>query len=317
QKGDFSRDGLSGQLSFTYTRSRIKYNNFDNTQSNVIDNLNTFIQQYNSYTFQCATNENTPQCGNGAYAANGTASFNNGGVTIANPYYCPTPSSTCSYSAQPLLDRNAYYSTYDVIPGPVSAANGYETPIVASLILNYKHKRLTVTPSFTFSSGAKYGSPLVWPGYVPQGCTATLPGGTLNQADAAKCSSPTGLPLFIPDSYTGQFDNLGAFKQPWRFQASLAMSYEISEKVTASLSLTNLLDRCGQRGYAWDQANVCVYGALPSGIFAPQGNFYPNSNGVAPPQMKYPYTFLLNNNNTGFVGTNIPFQATFNVQVKL
>lgn len=92
----------------------------------------------------------------------------------------------------------------------------------------------------------------------------------------------------------------------------------MSGRIKTNLILTNLVDRCGQRGYAWDNPNVCVYAALPSGILAPAGNFFPNSAvATAPVQLKYPYTFWLNNNNTGFVGVRIPFQATFNVEVKL
>lgn len=316
QKGDFNRDGWAGSLAFTYTHSRIKYGNFDNTNVNVIDNLNTSIQQYNSYTKTCVGANPTPGAAGfnplcGTYGGtNANATFVNGGTTIANPYFAS--------NAQPLMDRNGWFTTYDVIPGPFSAENGYEIPYVTSLILNYKHQRFTFTPSFTYSSGASYGAPLSWPGYAPDQCTAVLAGGTPGQADPAKCNaSVTGLPLFIPDVYTGKFDNLGDFKQPWRFQASLAMAYDLSQHATARLTLTNLVDHCGQRGYAWDQPNVCVYGALPSSIFAPAGNFYPNSNGAAPAQMKYPYTFFLNNTNTGFVGVKLPIQATFDIQFKL
>lgn len=315
QKGDFNRDGWAGSLAFTYTRSRIKYGNFDRTSNNVIDNLNQYIQQYNSYTSACVGANPTPgtagykaQCGSYG-GTNAKSTFVNGTATITNPYY--------TNGAQPLMDRNGWYTTYDVIPGPFSAENGYEIPYVTSLILNYKHARFTVTPSFTFSSGASYGAPLAWPGYAPDQCTKVLGGGLAGLADPASCGSTNGLPLFIPDVYTGRFDNLGDFKQPWRFQGSVAMQYELSQHATARFTLTNLIDRCGQRGYKWDQANVCVYGALPSAIFAPAGNFYPNSNGNAPPQMQYPYTFFLNNTNTGFVGTRLPIQATFDIQFKL
>ena len=315
QKGDFSHDGWAAQLAYTYTHSRVQYHNFDNTNVNVIDNLNTFIQQYNSYTKACVGANPTPGasgynplCGaNGG--TNAQTSFTNAGVTINNPYFAS--------NAQPLLDRNGYYSTYDVIPGPFSAQNGYETPNVASLIVNYKHQKLTVTPSFSYTSGAKYGAPLAWPGYLPNQCTATLAGAAPGTADPASCSSATGLPLFIPDVYTGQFDNLGTFQQPWVVGMNLALSYDVTPRITAHVGFTNLYQHCGQRGYAWDQSNVCVYGALPSSIFAPAGNFYPNSNGAAPPQMKYPYTFFLNNTNTGFVGTTQPLQMTFDLQIKM
>lgn len=322
-KGDFAHNGLAGQLGFTYTHSAIRYENFNGFNYNVIDLLNHSIQQYNSYTKACAgaapSSSLSAPCGTyGGSNANPTfpgISQSTGlpdGATIDNPYY--------NQSAQPLLADNGWYSTYDVIPGPYSAENGYETPDVLALILNYKHDRFSITPSFLLSSGAKYGAPLAWPGYDPSNCGATLTGAASGPADPASCgvNAQTGLPLFIPDVYTGHYDNLGEFNEPWRFQASLAMSYEISPQVKATVSLTNIIDHCGQRGYAWDEPNVCVYGALPSGILPPAGNYYPNSLAASPPpQLQYPYTFLLNNNNTGFVGTRLPMEVDFNLQFKI
>jgi hypothetical protein len=287
QKGDFNRNGLAGQLSYTYTSSRIKYQNFPGLNINVIDQLNSYVQAYNAFT----------------KAGGGAPTYSNGGVTIANPYYNQAP--------QPLFDRNAWYPTYDVIPGPFAASNGYAVPHIATLLLNYKHDRFAVTESTSFTSGAEYGAPTQWPGYDPTTCTAALSGTT---ADPATCS---GL-IFIPDKYTGKFDTLGAFKEPWRVSASLGFSYDISPKVTAKLDLVNVIDVCGQRGYAWDTPNVCVYGSLPSGILAPAGNFYPNSNlATPPPQLQFPYSFWFNGNNTGFLGVRVPMQATFSVEFKL
>lgn len=188
RKGDFSRPGLSRQLSYTYTHSRIQYHNFDNSSRNVIDGINTFIQQYNAFT----ASGGGAKCYTPASASGpGTPDNACAPGDIPNPYY--------SASAAPLLDRNAFYTTYDVIPGPFSAATGYEVPNVATLILNYRHARLAITPSFSYSSGASYGSPLVWPGYLPNSCSATLPNG---QADPVSCNDNGGLPVFTPDPYT-------------------------------------------------------------------------------------------------------------------
>ncbi|MGR4065120.1 MAG: carboxypeptidase regulatory-like domain-containing protein [Vulcanimicrobiaceae bacterium] len=308
QKGDFAKNGVAGAFSYTYTHSRIKYNDFSGTNTNVIDQLNGYIQQYNSYTKAGGGSPCfTPATGTGP----GTASPCGPG-TIVNPYYAA--------AAAPIFDRNAWYPTYDVIPGPFAGANGYGVPNTATLILNYRHDKYAVTPSFSFSSGAEYGSPTVWPGYIPQTCTAFGPAlsSGARAADPASCTDNGNLPLFIPDPYTHKFDNLGDFQEPWRFSMSLALEYDLSSKVIAHLTLTNLVDSCGQRGYAWDNPSVCVYGALPSGIMAPKGNFYPNSQeAVAPAQMQYPYSYWLNNNNTGFVGVTIPMQVTFEVQFKL
>ncbi|HZZ65353.1 MAG TPA: TonB-dependent receptor [Candidatus Baltobacteraceae bacterium] len=307
QKGDFSRNGLSGQISYTYTHSDIKYQNFNGSNINIIDQLNNYIKQYNSFT----------QAGGGAACytfggagSPGTPAACGAGVT-ANPYYGQAP--------QPLLDRNAYYPTYDVIPGPVAGTNGYWVPNVASLILNYRTNKFAVTPSLTYSSGAEYGAPTVWPGYNPRSCSANLPGAANPAAaDPASCDDLGALPLFIPDPFSGKFDNLGAFKEPWRLSMSLGLSYDVTPAVTARVNLVNIVDTCGQRGYAWDNPNVCVYGGLPSGFMYPAGNFYPNSFQSTPaPQLKYPYTFWLNNSNTGFVGVRVPMQVTFDLQVKL
>jgi hypothetical protein len=46
----------------------------------------------------------------------------------------------------------------------------------------------------------------------------------------------------------------------------------------------------------------------------PVGNFMPLA--TAPVQLRFPYSVWLNNNNTGFVGTKVPFQAAFTVEFK-
>jgi hypothetical protein len=326
RKGDFDQQGLSGQISYTYTHSRIQYHHFEGTNTNVIDQLNNFIKQYNAYTSACASGAAGGICGSTATGVAAAPCYTlapSGGVgspagyasgtacpagTVANPYWTNAP--------QALMDPNAYYTTYDVIPGPVSAENGYETPHVATLILNYRAHKFGITPSLNYNSGAEYGAPLAWPGYMPETCSAALTG---TAADPASCNDNVqSLPLFIPDKYTGRFDTLGAFKQPWRISLNLNLSYDFSNDVSADLLLTNLVDHCGQRGYPWDNPNVCVYSNLPSGILYPGGNFFPNSFlPAAPPQLQFPYSFWLNNNNTGFVGVKIPFQATFNVHFKL
>jgi hypothetical protein len=309
QKGDFSKDGLSGQLAFTYTHSLIKYQNFSGTNQNVIDQLNTYVKQYDGYLkghggFPCYFYENKGGAGTNNCAQAGV---------VQNPYY--------NQPYQNIMPDQAWYTTYDVIPGPAAAANGYAVPYVTTMILNYKHKRFAVTNSWNFQSGASYGSPTQSPGYLPNSCIASTPGWIAahgNAADPARCDDLGGLPLFTPDKFTGTFDNLGAFHQPWQLQMGLAFSYEVSPRVTARLNFTNLIDVCGQRGYAWDNPSVCSYGSLPTNFLYPAGNFYPNNiSSVAPPQLQYPYSFWFNGNNTGFLGVVEPMQITGSVQIKL
>ena len=323
RKGDFARDGFAAQLAYTYTHSRIRYKNFP-SGTNVIDGLNAYIAEYNSYTSACAkiTASNANLCGLAAGTTNPNASAtfsssSSGGaaVPVRNPYYAS--------AAQALLDRNGSYTTYDQIPQVFTGENGYETPDVLSLIVNYRHRALALTPSLTFSSGAKYGSPLAYPGYVPTGCTAAGPAGADGAAPAAPAScggtsAISGLPfLIVPDAFTGRFDNLGAFQQPARLTLNFAASYQAAKNVKFNLALTGLVDTCFQRGYAWDDPSICVYSQLPSGGagLGPSGNFLPLAK--TPVALRYPYGTFNNNLNTGFFGTTLPVQAFANVQFTL
>lgn len=309
QKGDFSREGLSGQLAFTYTHSQIRYQNFSGTSQNVIDQLNSYILQYDSFLkghggFACYRYESA----GGA----GTNNCHQSGVVV-NPYY--------NAPYQNVFSDTAWYPTYDIIPGPVAAANGYAVPYIVALMVNYKHGRFNVTNFWNFSSGAEYGSPTSWPGYFPNSCFKP-PKSWVNAhrtaADPASCDDFGNLPLFIPDPFSHGYDNLGAFKEPWQLQMGLSFSYDVSPRITARLSFTNLLDICGERGYAWDNPSVCVYGSLPTNFLYPAGNFYPNSiSKVPPPQLQFPYAFWFNGANTGFLGVVEPLQITGSVNMKL
>jgi hypothetical protein len=313
EKGDLSREGLSGQLAFTYTHSQIRYQNFSGTNQNVIDQLNEYILQYDAFLkghggFPCYHYEN-PNTG-----APGKGTDNcNAGKVVANPYY--------NQPYQNIFPDTAWYPTYDVIPGPAAAANGYAVPYVVALILNYRHQRFAITNSWNFSSGAEYGAPTEWPGYIPTSCEQPKSAWRAahgNAADPALCNDSGSLPLFIPDPFTNGYDNLGAFKQPWQLQMGIALTYDVSPKVTARLNFTNLLDVCGQRGYAWDQSWICAYGSLPTNFLYPAGNFYPNSSSSRPPpQLQYPYSFWFNGNNTGFLGVVQPLQVTGSLTLRL
>ncbi len=234
QDGDFGRDGLSMLLSYTHMSSRVKYASVANGAS-VIDTLNDSIEQYNSYTKSCdpSVNPAAGQAGTAAYVQcggsiwqgqNASPTLLNSAATpaaIANPYYNST--------AQPLLDRNAWYAPYDVIPSAFNAANGFETPDVVSLIVNYRRGRYAITPSLSYNSGSVYGSPLVYPGYVPQSCTADpaatplTPGvsctGSYTLASGA-VQSPGA--IFLPDPYTGsKFDAPGSLREPSQLTLNL------------------------------------------------------------------------------------------------
>lgn len=315
QYGDFTRNGLSAMFSYTYTGNRVQFAKI-NGQS-VIDTLNSSIQQYNSYTAACAgvtaSSPNWQACGAGRDSGNAQPVFANPcgpncTLHVPNPYY--------HEALQTLLDPNGWYQPYDVIPSPFNAANGYEVPNVVSLILNYRHGKLAVTPSLHYVDGSFYGSPLVWPGYVPQSCTklpsttpltpgANCPGTTVNGVS-------TGT-IFLPDPYTGTFDNLGALREPSELSLNLQMSYDVSPRVSLELQAVNLYNTCFQRGYAWDNPETCVYSSLASNILPPAGNFVANP----PVQLKYPYGTFFNVTEVGISSVTQPFNFFASVNVKL
>jgi hypothetical protein len=315
QGGDFARDGLSYSLAYTHTINSISFHLINGIS--VIDSLNGPIEQYNSYTAGCAgvtsSSPNWAACGSGKYAGNAQPVFANAcgaGCNVRNPYYCPKTSASCPYAFQSTFDVNASYPPYDVIPSPFNAANGFDVPDVATLVVNYRHGRYAFTPSLHYLSGSQYGSPLVWPGYVPQACTknpALYPA-----TPGAFCGG--GGALFIPDPYNGyRFDNLGTYAQPSQLSLNLTASYDVSDRLTIDVSAVNIYNACYQRGYAWDNPQTCVYSTLPSNILGSAGNFL-----TKPPiQVKYPYGTFFNITEVGNSSMIQPFNLFVNATVKI
>ena len=298
-RGTFSNDGLSWAISATYTRSRIRYGPYP-SGLNVIDLLNEQIQLYNSYTSACAgvapSTSTSALCGvnfnPSTGAPNASAVEPNG---INNPYFNAKP--------QPLLDRNAYYTTYDQIPSPFNNAIGFETPFQASVVVNWKRGPLTITPNFIYSTQGKYGSPLVWPGYDPTTCSGS---------GAANPQNCTGY-IFIPDKYTGVFDSIGAFQEPNRLTGNLTIGYELSKHISATLTAANLIDHCYQRNVPWQNGpETCIYAQLQSNLLAPAGNFVANP----PIQLAFPYGSWYNNLEIAQMGQRNPVEAVLEFQVK-
>ncbi len=289
-KGSFARDGFAAQLSFTYDYSRFRYSKFASGNS-VIDLINNNLKTYNAYTAACAANPAAGLCGSTTTGAPAAPCYSPAGAAVA----CGTPGAVSNpyfgLAPQHLFDPNAEYLPYDAIPDqPFLGGNGFGAPEVATLLLNYKKSRFTLTPSLTFSSGSDYGSPLSTAGVDPA----------------------TGGSIIVPNPYTGQFDNMGAFSQPWRLTSNLQFGYVLSPRVHATLTLTSLTDTCVQRGYAWDRAGICAYSTLPFGAA-----FNAPVSAATDPNLRYPYSVQQGNNNTTFVGTKIPFQAYLNIQLKI
>ncbi len=313
KKGDFDREGLSGSLSYTFTRSRVKYSSFGGGTNNEIDNLNVTIKNYNAYTSACTNAKNAALCGTTSTGAAASPCYTPTSAAMPGvPVSCSVPGSIANpyynQPLQPLMDPNGEYTPYDILPSPFGGANGYETPDVATLVLNYKVKRFAFTPSMTYSSGSFYGSPLVYPGYDPTSCVASP---SVNPTNSQTCAGY----IFIPDKYTGKFDSFGDLREPTRLTLNTQFSYDVSKNIKVTLTMTGLEDLCFQRKYPWDNGSTCVYSNLASNLLAPAGNFVPAAQ--TPVQLLYPYGSWYNNSQTGFVGQKIPFNAFLSADIKL
>jgi hypothetical protein len=322
QKGDFSRNGISGLLAFAYTNSYIKYGTLPNGTT-VISNANAAISNYNAYTKACAAGGSlagqsqygVPLCGKTGFAA---PCYTTAGAPaaacapgdIANPYW--------NMAGQSLVNPGASFPTYSIFPGGIgSSGAAFGSPFVSTLLLNYKHDKFSVTPSFQFQGGGKYGYPVSTPGIDPAagGCRP-LGGPFGNRYDATTCLGN----MAIPNQYTGQFDSLGAFTQPNEFIMNMQLSYDVSPRVTVTGVLANIFNHCwGGTAAAWTVANgaVCSYiaGGFAGAVF-PVGNIY-NPGDAVQGLVKYPYTPTFGPFNQNSNSTMTPFQFYVSAKIKI
>ena len=319
-KGDFNTNGIAGLFSFTFNHSFIHYSALQNGGS-VLSTVNIAIQQYNSFTKACqnAQPSNNPNSLCGTFGNSNAVATING---IANPYF--------NAPAQGLFDLNGNYTPFQTIPGGIEAsADGYEFPVAAAFVLNYKHDKFAVTPQFQIFEGGYYGDPLTGYGINPSTCSQLnnsgsvsgdprYPfGGSGNPYDALTCggsnvTATNPATIAVPDPFTGKFDNLGAFREPNHFLMHLQLSYDVSPRVSLISNFANVINRCfGGSVEPWTHLagnNVCNY-ALP-GYGAPLkfgANFY-NPGSSFQPMVQYPYQ-----ENP----TILPFEASFQVQIKM
>ncbi len=320
-KGDLTKNGLSGLLSFAYTYSTIRYDALANGTT-IVTGINADIAHYNSFT---KTGGGSP-----CYAAGVAAACTAPGA-VANPYYNAPLASP--------IDSNQDFATYTNFPGPMqSFAVAYGAPYVSTLVLNYKHGRLAITPTLQFQGGARYGEPETTPGIDPTTCAAPLAGASTagdpryrygsaggGAYDATNCTGT----FAIPNPYTGNFDNIGSFVQPNQLLGNLQVSYDVSPHITLIATLANLFDTCwGGTKAPWtvNNSHVCSYNIINGGAggLLPVGNLYNPPATVAsfPRQIQYPYGAYYGaiNTNTAagtFNQSTQPFNVYFQAQIKL
>ncbi len=219
-KGDFSRNGIAGRLTFTYTNSYINYTKVGKGFS-VVDGFNDAITAYNAYT---RAGGGAPCYTPATATTNGSPDPGCGAGSIANPYY--------NAPIQPLMDPNGKYATFSLLPGGIGGApvTTYGAPFVSTLLVQYKRGPLAITPALQFSGGARYGVPESTPGINPDQCTGSLPSATAGDPrypygaaggapfDATLCAAGA----VIPNPFTGRFDTIGAFVAPEQHPAAHA-----------------------------------------------------------------------------------------------
>jgi hypothetical protein len=340
QKGDPTRDGLSGAVSYTYTNAKIRYENAPNG-TNAIDTINNYIKAYNALT---KAGGGSPCYDPTNVIATGNAGSDCSKATdIVNPYY--------NQSQQGLLDRTGWYDTFPNSPPEDAPAFGGPSAISPNFFtgwLNYKHGKLDIAPNFVLSQGQSYGNPTAMYGLDPRTCgdnqngaVFAASGGNAGTPPVAGVGSQYGEDanyyscgaslatssgyLAIPDPYTGSFDGVGQYREPWQFNLGAMIQYQLSPKVTATLNLANIVNRCfGGSSTAWSKAfpannYVCGYADYNAyswtGTQPGAGFFYGASptdpaNGTQPfsKALLYPYSTLAG---------GLPFQAYLQVQVKL
>jgi len=337
QKGDPSRDGWSGALSYTYSKALVQYGNLP-SGSNSIDYLNTYVTAFNALTSAGGGSQCYYQ--GAADATCTTPVGGNAAFVIKNPYY--------NMAQQPLLNRLGWYNPYpNEAPNAPYDQGGSSAiwPHEISAWLQYKKGRFAIAPNVTIVSGAYYGSPTDVYGIDPRVCGnnegAATNGAGVNvgvpAGDAQNCdfitagntfATDTGY-LAIPNPFTGKMDSVGQYQQPWQANVGALIRYDVSPRVTANLTLTNVLNYCwGGSSTAWSTAFkpgsiVCGYGqgngsyvgATSSQPGFGSGFFYGDTPGSAPNgSPTYPASF--NYPFAPFSGA-LPFQAYLEVQIKL
>lgn len=339
-KGDFNKNGLAAMFSYTYTNSKEAWANYPNSPINPVDPYNQDIQAYNALTktgggAPCYSTEAEGLSGSNSTGALPSCNPSDPFVVangiddwsiIANPYYDKSP--------QPTVDKNGWYDT--------GLDGAYVSPNVFVLLLNYKHDKFSITPAVMVNQGASYGSPGDFQGLDPRTCrqnqgptganipsapTPQTPDYTSCHAAAVGASGSTPGYLFIPNPYTGTFDNFGQYRQPWQVNLGLQMHYDISPRITLNATVANLYQRCfGGSSEPWTKLyppdhNACSYYRNRFYI----SNFYngssPNdtaANGV-PLNPYFGAAFAPSYSGNDVVSLNqvLPLQVYFDLQIKI
>jgi hypothetical protein len=308
-KGDFSREGLSGKLSFAYTHSYITYNTLSNGTTVLTPVVNA-IKTYNSYT---KAGGGAPCYSEATPTSSGVPIACSAAGAVANPYYNAPEQSLDAYTS------GSSYVPYDTIPAGIGLdATQIGYPYVTSLVLNERIKKLSITPIVQYFAGQRYGDPLATEGIDPTACQGVLAGATTagdpryqygaaggSPYDAGTCGT---LLNGIPNVQTKQFDGIGAYVEPSQLLLHLQASYDLTKNVQLVANFTNLANVCfGGSAVPWKVQGACGYGLVAGGLTGGQGNTY-NPGKAYQPLTQYSY---------GPFWSQQPFNLYVNANIKL
>jgi Carboxypeptidase regulatory-like domain/TonB-dependent Receptor Plug Domain/TonB dependent receptor len=280
RKSDPSREGLSAQLSYTYTGGFMKFNKLGNGTTPVTQ-TNGIIDAYNALTRAGNRNGQTgAPCYVGGVPASASGTI--GGVQVCNPGGS-VPTLTAAGATyldangnqvvvNPYYNRPAagYYS--EVGPYPVyqtfvnddffllnfsSNEQQIVEPHAFSGFVNYRKKRWDYAVAGTLTVGtsaangiSRYGTPYSVVGIDPRTCAAnqttvpTAPNPGMANYLSCDTSIARGGALFVPNPETGRFDGYGEFRQPWVLNLNASVAYEFSKSAKANVVFSNLFNRC-------------------------------------------------------------------------
>lgn len=335
--GDFSRNGWSGTLALTYTESQVKFQNLLGPSQ--ITLVNQAVANYNQLT----------KAGGGSQCYAGASL---GGGTFGTPVSCNKPGAIYNmYYNKPmqgLFDPNGWYPQGQLALGLAGVNNApgyYNTPWVATIVANWRHDKLAITPSLQFESGAPYGGPLDVIGDDPRTCTNNQgmdgiadnshfgqPGSaqwcdyrTIVSAEAATVSKyqAPGY-LYIPNPQTGSFASLGQYTQPNIMIGNLQATYDVSPKIRLQLTGAGIFHACwGGTAEPWNSGSGFPAGGAYCGYF-PNGFYTANAyNGTSPydkhanptPMSWETQSYLPKDNNTS--GGYLPFNLFISGSIRL
>ncbi len=342
QAGNPTRNGWAGQLSYTFTHTRVKYALVSGT--NNITLLDKSLKSFFALTksggaspcYQLTNNPPpTPNtvvgvpCSTVANAADPNA-------VIANPYFSLFPNTTYQqYIAQfPVDGSYPTFANYFPIGSGFAPYGDSSTAIAPNTFtgfLTYTRNRLQLAANFDLQEGTRYGQPFASSGVNPttcgnsQGSVGVVPGSQL--ADYQSCTGS----VYIPDPVTGNFDGIGQFRNPWQLNIGAQATYTFTPRVSATLTVANLVNRCfGGTKEPWTAAypsnNItCSYvtngnflGYIPGAANnIPGAGYYYGSSPTAAPNGTAGYPNILNYPYIPSAFGGLPIQAYFQLNVKV